>query len=202
MCIEKYKNMCNAFIHPNVYFKKMKKTGLKDGIIYTLLGTLVPAVLAFIFAVVGMSSIAGIFKMAGLGAAVGIVTGVIALIALLIVYPIGMLIDGFILWIFAKVFGLKKDIGNFLGVFGIIFGLNVMLSWIPWVGWLVPIYSIYLFYVMLKDSMDMPSNKAAYTIVAVFIVAVIIAAAVIVAAGASMMALMHYTGMTTIPAKV
>ena len=201
MCIEKYKNMCNAFIHPNVYFKKLKKTGAKDGIIYTLLGILVPAVLAFIFAVAGMSSIAAYFHMMGLGTAVGIVAGVIALIVLLIVYPIGMLIDGFILWIFAKIFGLKKDIGNFIGVFGIIAGLNALLAWIPWVGWLVPIYSIYLFYVMLKQSMDMPSNKAVWTIVAVFIVGLIIAVALVMLVGVGMMALMHYSGMT-IPSKV
>ncbi len=183
MCMEEYKNMFNVLIHPTAELKKLKKTNLVEGIKYTTLGTLIPGILALLFLTFGMGTIAALFKAGGVGTAVGFVNGLIALITLVITNIIALLIGGAILWVIAKIFGLKKDIQNFIGVYGIILGISVALTWIPVVGWLIGIYSLYLLYVMLKEAMGMESNKAILTIIVPIILVAIIIAIVIATLG-------------------
>jgi len=186
MCIKEYKNMCNVLIHPTKELKKLKNINLVEGIKYTTLGTLIPGVLAFLFLALGMGTIAAIFHAGGIGTAMGAVDGLIALITLIIVNIIALIIGGAIFWIFAKIFGCKKDIQNFIGVYGIILGLSIALTWIPIVGWTIGLYMVYITYIMLKEAMGMESTKAILTIIVPIIILVIIIAIIGVAAFTSL----------------
>jgi len=184
--------MCNILIHPTEYFKKLKNTNLTEGIKYTTLGTLIPGILALIFITFGMGTVASIFKAGTMGTATGFVGGLIALITLIIINIIGLLIVGAILWVIAKIFGMKKSIKNFIGVYGIILGINIALFWIPLVGWLISLYSLYLIYIMLKEAMGMESGKAILTIITPIIITIILIAILVLILGA--------TALTALPA--
>jgi len=153
-----------------------KKLTLGDGALAVVLGALVPAVIGALFALVALTW-AGMMAswmpmMGGLGL-LGAGVGAIAAIAILIAVPIAVLIAWLILsvvlWVVASILGGKGDFAKFAATWAFPTAAIVALSWIPIINILVSIYGIYLLYVFLQPTMKMDSNKAAITVIALFV---------------------------------
>jgi len=153
-----------------------KKLTLEDGALAVILGALVPAVISALIALVAltwMGMMASWMPMMGglglLGAGMGAIAAITILIALPIAVLIAWLILSVILWVVASVLGGKGDFSKFAAVWAFPMAAVVALSWIPVINILVSLYAIYLLYVFLQPTMKMDSNKAAITVIVLFV---------------------------------
>jgi hypothetical protein len=74
-----------------------------------------------------------------------------------------------IVWVVGSVLGGKGDFGRFASVIAFPLATAIALMWIPLLNILVGLYSIYLLYIFLQPTMQMDSNKAAITVIAIIV---------------------------------
>lgn len=153
-----FKTMKDVLLKPRETIKKNKKLGLGEGLVYAGLSGLVVGII-----------------MAILTAWATLGLGFMAIITIPIGSIIGLFVGGVIFWIIAMIFGCKKEVGNFIGVLGLVYGSVMLVSWIPVIGWIASLYGIYLAYVMLTEAMDMKSTNAIITIIIPIIIAAVLA---------------------------
>ena len=153
-----------------------KKLTIGDGALAVVLGSLVPAVIGALAALIALTWVGMMGSwmpmMGGLGV-LGAGLGAVAAIAILIAVPIAVLVAwlviSLILWIVASVMGGKGDFSRFAAVWAFPMAAVVALSWIPVINFLASLYAIYLLYVFLQPTMKMDSNKAAMTVIVLFV---------------------------------
>ncbi len=157
-----------------------KKLALGDGALTVVIGSLVPAVIYALLALVALSWVgmmASWMPMMGglgvLGAGAGIVFAITILIAVPIVAVITWLVLSLVLWIVASVLGGKGDFSKFAATLAFPMTAIVALSWIPVLNILALLYGIYLLYVFLQPTMKMDSNKAAITVIVLFVLSLV-----------------------------
>ena len=176
--IETYKEMFDAFLHPQDAKKNLRKKTPSDAAIAVILGALIPALLGAL-ALFALGSVFGAaaglvtpgFGLAGLGAGLGVAAG----IAAIILYPVGQLISWLIgailIWVVAKILGGKGDLMDFAVPFAFPFAAMTAISWIPIVGLLVSIWMLYVLYQLLQTVMGLESGKAILAIILLVVVA-------------------------------
>jgi hypothetical protein len=69
--------------------------------------------------------------------------------------------------------GGKGDFEKFAATWAFPMAAIAAISWIPIINWLAMLYSIYLLYVFLQPTMKMDSNKAAMTVIVLFVLGVV-----------------------------
>lgn len=145
--VDDYKNALNSILHPGA--STQKSMGVLEALVYYWKSTLIPMVILLIEAFVAgsllgaafgslLSSTSSSYSMIG-GALLGGGLAVFVFVAWLIVLPISMLIDAFVLHIFGK-FLLRWFKGGYAQTFaGVAYGTSAALAliWIPLVGSLI-----------------------------------------------------------------
>ena len=153
-----------------------KKLTIEDGALAVVLGSLVPAVIGALMALIALTWVGMMGSwmpmMGGLGV-LGAGLGTAAAITILIAVPIGVLVAwlviSIILWIIASAMGGKGDFSRFAATLAFPIAALVAISWIPVINFLAWLYAIYLLYIFLQPTMKMDSNKAAMTVIVLFV---------------------------------
>ena len=157
-----------------------KKISLVDGAVTVIIGSLVPAIICALLALVSIGfigAIGGMIPFMGMMPAIGATMGLIAAITIMIVVPItaviAWLIGSVVIWIIASVLGGKGNLETFAGAWAFPMAAMIALTWIPIVSFLVSLYGLYLLYVFLQPTLKMDSNKAAITVLALIVLAML-----------------------------
>jgi hypothetical protein len=160
-----------------------KKLTLGDGLLAIVLGALVPAVIfavALLFFLTWFGTIFSSMPMMGVTALIlpSIITA--GALAVLITIPISVviawLIGTIVIWIVASVLGGKGSYERFASAWAFPMAVIFAVSWIPVINVLAALYAIYLLYVFLQPTMKMDQNRAAVTVIALFVLGLAVGA--------------------------